>query len=248
MAVAHRVSTVTIILPILNEAKVLPETIRNIGALDPQPDEVLFVDGGSDDASLTIIAAAGFSTLEAERSGRAAQINYGVQCARSETVFIVHADTRLPSDAIAVVRKVMGNHDIALASFTPRMTGANGTRWGTTLHNVAKTWYAPLLLRPWLFFRGVRLLFGDHAMFFRRHQFLQTHGCDERLTVLEEADLCIQLARFGRTKLVPRWVWTSDRRIAAWGRWRANWIYFKVSMLWALGARQRIADHYPDVR
>jgi hypothetical protein len=30
------------------------------------------------------------------------------------------------------------------------------------------TWYAPLLFRPQLFLRGVRLLFGDHAMFFRR--------------------------------------------------------------------------------
>jgi hypothetical protein len=41
---------------------------------------------------------------------------------------------------------------------------------------------------------------------------------------------------------------TSDRRIAAWGRWRANWIYFKVSALWALGAREELAEHYPDIR
>ena len=38
--------------------------------------------------------------------------------------------------------------------------------------NWIKTWYAPLLFRPQLFLRGVRLLFGDHAMFFRRADFL----------------------------------------------------------------------------
>ena len=41
-----------------------------------------------------------------------------------------------------------------------------------------KTWYAPLLFRPQLFLRGVRLLFGDHAMFFRRADFLTVGGCD----------------------------------------------------------------------
>jgi hypothetical protein len=49
-------------------------------------------------------------------------------------------------------------------------------------------------------------------------------------------------------KLVPRWIETSDRRIAEWGPWKANWIYFKVGMLWAFGLRDRMAKHYPDVR
>jgi hypothetical protein len=31
---------------------------------------------------------------------------------------------------------------------------------------------APLVFRPQLFLRGLRLLFGDHAMFFRRTDFL----------------------------------------------------------------------------
>ena len=48
--------------------------------------------------------------------------------------------------------------------------------------------------------------------------------------------------------MIRRWVWTSDRRIAAWGGLRANWIYFKVGIMWAFGARKRLADHYPDVR
>ncbi len=125
---------------------------------------------------------------------------------------------------------------------------SGGTRWGSTLHNIAKTWYIPLLFRPRLFLRGVRLLYGDHAMFFRRAQFLAIGGCDDGSAVMEDADLCIRLARFGRTRLVRRWVWTSDRRIAEWGRWRANWIYLKVGVMWALGARRRLADHYPDIR
>ena len=36
--------------------------------------------------------------------------------------------------------------------------------------------------------------------------------------------------------------------MAQWGALRANWIYLKVGVLWALGARKRLAEYYPDVR
>lgn len=239
---------VTILIPTFNEEKALPATLASLARMVPPPDEVLLIDGGSTDGTMAIARADGINAHTAPRKGRGAQINHGVQLARGDAVCVLHADSLLPADAVAVIRATMADERIALASFMPRIAGPQGTRWGSTIHNWIKTWYAPLLTRPLLFARGVRLLFGDHAMFFRREQFLSVGGCDERVAVMEEADLCIKLARFGRTRMVRRWVWTSDRRIAAWGRWRANWIYFKVGMMWALGARERLADHYPDIR
>ena len=241
-------STVTILIPVLNEEQALPATIACLAAMQPPPDEILLVDGGSSDNSMALARAAGFRVERSKKRGRGAQINYGVRAATSEIICVLHADTVLPVDAIAVIRQTMADTKTALASFTPRIAGPTSTRWGSTFHNWIKTWYAPLLARPHLFLRGVRLLFGDHAMFFRRDQFLAVDGCDESLVVMEEADLCIKLARFGRTRMVHRWAWTSDRRITAWGRWRANWIYFKVGMMWAFGARERLAEHYPDIR
>jgi cellulose synthase/poly-beta-1,6-N-acetylglucosamine synthase-like glycosyltransferase len=241
-------STVTILIPALNEEKALPQTIACLAAMTPPPDEILLIDGGSNDKTIVLANTAGFRTLPSPKRGRGAQINYGVAQASSAIICVLHADTILPPDAVCVIRQTMANNRTALASFTPRIAGPAGTRWGSTFHNWIKTWYVPLLIRPDLFLRGVRLLFGDHAMFFRKAHFLDIGGCDERVVVLEEADLCIKLARFGRTRMVRRWAWTSDRRITAWGRWRANWIYLKVSVLWALGARARLAKHYPDVR
>lgn len=239
---------VTILIPTFNEEQALPATLASLRIMDPPPDELLLVDGGSTDATLALARAARISTVSAPTKGRGAQINHGVGRASGEVICVLHADSLLPADAVAVIRATTSDPRIALASFMPRIAGPGGTRWGSSFHNWIKTWYAPLLTRPHLFVRGVRLLFGDHAMFFRREQFLAVGGCDERVVVMEEADLCIKLARFGRTRMVRRWVWTSDRRIVAWGRWRANWIYFKVGMMWALGARERLADHYPDIR
>ena len=248
MAVAYRMTSVCILIPMFNEEEALPKTIASLKALDPQPDEILVVDGGSADQSRLLIEEAGFQLLSASKKGRAVQINHGAKAAESDIICVLHADSQLPVDAVAVIREAMSDPTLALASFTPRMVGNNGTHWGTTIHNYIKTWYAPLLTRPLLFFKGVRLLFGDHAMFFRRKHFLAIGGCDERVVVMEEADLCINLAQFGRTRIIPRWVYTSNRRIVTWGRWRANWIYLKVGLMWSIGAREKLASHYTDIR
>ena len=239
--------SVTLLVPVLDEEKALPELVDVLARLDPEPEEILLVDGGSSDATIAIAEAAGWRVLECEK-GRARQINYGVEQAEGELVCVVHADTIPPSDMVQVIEETLADRRIALASFTPVIRGPEKTRWGTTLHNWAKTWYAPLITRPHLFVRGVRLLFGDHAMFFRSVDFLQVGGCTPGDAVMEEADLCVKFARLGKVRMVPRRVYTSDRRIAAWGPLKANWIYFKVGMLWAFGLRGRMGQHYPDVR
>lgn len=239
--------SLSIVVPALDEEKALPALVAHFALLDPKPYEVLLVDGGSTDATQDIARAAGWRVLECEK-GRALQINRGVVEARGEMVCVVHADSLPPADMVAVIEDTLADRRIALASFTPLIRGPDKIRWGTTAHNWIKTWYAPLITRPHLFVRGVRLLFGDHAMFFRRADFLAIGGCTPGDAVMEEADLCVKFARLGRIKLVPRWVITSDRRIAAWGPLKANWIYFKVGILWAIGLRHRMAENYPDIR
>ncbi|WP_369026840.1 glycosyltransferase [Qipengyuania sp. RANM35] len=239
--------SVSLVIPALDEAKALPVLAAHLAKLDPRPYEIVLVDGGSTDATTELAQAAGWRVIECEK-GRALQINHGVAEAQGELVCVVHADSLPPFDMVCVIEATLADKRIALASFTPLIRGPDKTRWGTTAHNWIKTWYAPLITRPHLFVRGVRLLFGDHAMFFRRADFLAIGGCTPGDAVMEEADLCVKFARLGKTRMVPRWVITSDRRIAAWGPLKANWIYFKVGILWAIGLRHRMAENYPDIR
>jgi GT2 family glycosyltransferase len=239
---------VAIVVPMLDEAAVVARLARNLAALAPPPAEIVLVDGGSRDNSAGLARAAGLRVIGSPVRGRAAQINHGVAAVASPLVLVLHADTLLPDDAVAVVQTTLADPATALAGFTPLISGPETVRWGTSLHNWAKTYYAPLLFRPHLFLRGGRLLFGDHAMFFRRADFLAVGGCDEQLTLMEDADLCLRLVRRGRIRLVNRVVLTSDRRVAAWGSLRANWIYLKVGLRWGLGLRRGLERHYPDVR
>ena len=239
---------VSIVIPMVDEVAVIPRLARSLAALHPPPAEVLVVDGGSRDGSVEAARAVGLRVIEHPVRRRSSQINRGVEAASSPLVCILHADTLLPDDAVEVIGAVLGDPRTALAGFTPLLSGPTGVRWGTSFHNWIKTWYAPLLFRPRLFLRGGRLLFGDHAMFFRRDDFLAVGGCDPEMAVMEEADLCIRMARRGRVRLVNRVVITSDRRVAAWGALKANWIYLTVGVKWGLGRRRGLERHYPDVR
>lgn len=238
---------VSIVIPVLDEAAALPRLARHLSILDPPPAEVIVVDGGSSDGTPELAREFGFRVVDHDR-GRARQINRGVAEAAADLVVVLHADTLLPDDAIAVVRRTFADRRVALAGFTPVIEGPERVRWATTFHNWIKTWYGPLLGRPHLFLRGARLLFGDHAMFFRRADFLAVSGMDEGHAVMEEADLCAKMVALGRVRLVNRIVRTSDRRIAHWGEWHANRIYLSVGLRWAAGLRARLGDDYPDVR
>ncbi len=238
---------IAIVTPVYDETAELPRLAETLTALDPPPREIVLVDGGSRDGSVELAETLGFRVVVSPRKGRAAQINLGIDSITSGRVCIVHADTQLPADAMLVVDRVLDDPRISLGGFTSVLCGTK-TRWLTSLHNWLKTWYAPLLFRPLLFLRGGRLLFGDHAMFFRRSDFIATGGLDPDGTVMEDAELCEKLAGVGRVKLVNRIVRSSDRRVAAWGEPKANLIYLLVGVRWGLGLRRGLDRWYPDVR
>lgn len=239
---------VSIVAPMVNEAAAIPRFAAMIARLDPPPFETTLVDGGSQDGSAAIAEGLGLRVILSGRKGRAAQINEGVAAAAGDILFVIHLDTEVPAGACAIVAETLADPATALAGFTPVIAGPSGRRPVSTFHNWIKTWYAPAIFRPLSFLRGLRLLFGDHAMFFRKADFDRVGGLDPRMMIMEDADLCEKLARLGRVRLLKQTVVTSDRRIAAWGPLRANWIYFKVGLLWTLGLHRAADRRYPDVR
>lgn len=241
---------VSIIIPTLNEAAYLERTLRHLSILDPAPREILVVDGGSQDETLTIARSKGIKTLISPQSGRAIQMNLGAQVATGDILCFLHADTLVPDDLINIIQKTLDNPTVACGGFISLMTGTYATRWGVCLNNYLKTYYAPLLFRPHLFlFKGLRLLFGDQVMFCRRNDFWDCGGFDSNLPILEDADLCLKLVQYGRIRLVNRIVQSSDRRVAKLGVLKANAIYFYIGFLWGFGVSATyLKKFYKDIR
>jgi rSAM/selenodomain-associated transferase 2 len=255
---------VSIVIPILNEVNFLERTLNHVRQLRPQPREVFIIDGGSTDGTVAVaqnMARQGLAdsschetipiaVLHTKTPGRALQMNMGAAQAQGDILCFLHGDTLVPVDAIAVIQKTLSDPQIACGGFLSLMTGHLQTRWGMSLHNALKTYYAPLLFRPHLFFgRGLRLLFGDQVMFCRRADFFACGGFDPALAIMEEADLCLKLCRLGRIYQVNRVVQSSDRRVAAWGAWKANGIYLMIGVLWGLGVpAQTLKRLYTEIR
>jgi rSAM/selenodomain-associated transferase 2 len=242
---------VSIIIPTLNEAEALPQTLAALEQLSPPPLEIIVADAASTDSTAVLAQQAGAQVLQNLPKGRAAQMNAGAAAARGDILCFLHADTVVPPDFVGLAEQVLEAPDTALAGFISVMRGASGVRRATSVHNFIKTWYAPLLFRPRSFFRGCRLLFGDQVMICRRADFEAIGGWDPDQSIMEEADLCLRMVRHGRGRVrqVPRKVWSSDRRVAKWGFWRANLTYLYVGLMWGFGANsERLSEHYEDVR
>lgn len=247
---------VSIIIPTLNEAGCLERMLRHLAILAPAAEEILVVDGGSGDGTVAL-AQRVFSTFPAtvttrvlicDRPGRSFQMNQGAVVATGDILCFLHADTLVPDDLVTVVAQTLANPRIACGGFISLMTGPAGTRWGISLHNTLKTYYAPLLFRPHRFVRGLRLLFGDQVMFCRRRDFL-TCGGFAPVPIMEEADLRLKLSHLGRICQVNRVVQSSDRRVACWGPLKANFIYLAIGFLWGFGVSpQYLKKFYEDIR
>ena len=242
-------SRVSIIIPTLNEADYIGRTLRQLSILDPPAWEVLVVDGGSEDGTAAIAASAGVRLVLCDRSGRAVQMNRGARVATGEVLCFLHADTSIPDDIVAVIEQTLADRRVAGGGFISLMAGVKKTRLGVSLHNYLKTYYAPLLFRPHLFFRGLRLLFGDQVIFCRRTDFWECGGFDTALPIMEEADLCLKLVRRGRIRQVNRIVQSSDRRVARWGALKATAIYLYIGFLWGVGVSPTyLKRFYQEIR
>ncbi len=240
---------VSVVVPTLNEAGSLGRILGQLVRLEPLAHEVIVVDGGSEDDTVAIALACGVQIILSEGCGRSLQMNVGARVATGDILCFVHGDTLVPDDLVAVVRHTLADSRVAGGGFISLMCGDLTTRWGISLHNYLKTYYAPLLFKPWRFFQGLRLLFGDQVIFCRRCDFWECGGFDQALPIMEDGDLCLRLGRLGRIRLVNRIVQSSDRRVARWGVWKATAIYLYVGILWGVGVDANyLRRFYEDVR
>ncbi|MEM6287283.1 MAG: glycosyltransferase, partial [Bacteroidota bacterium] len=92
-------------IPALNEATGIGATLASVAAQDG-PVEVVVIDGGSEDGTPEAARRAlPEAVVLTSPRGRATQMNAGAERASGDVLLFLHADTRLPPDALARVRE-----------------------------------------------------------------------------------------------------------------------------------------------
>lgn len=213
-------ASISIIMPVLNEAEHLPAAFASIGS----PVQLIVVDGGSGDDSPAIARRTGAEVIASPVQQRAAQMNLGAERATGDVLLFLHADTRLPQDWSAVLRNALARD--------PRYVGGAFRRRSDCGSRVLAVTCA---LADW---RGAmfNLFLGDQAMFARREVFRALGGFAP-LQRCEDLDLSMRLARTGRCRLLPATVITSGRRFQRRGAVRQTLHDFVVASRFVAGRR-----------
>ncbi|HQR37070.1 MAG TPA: TIGR04283 family arsenosugar biosynthesis glycosyltransferase [Blastocatellia bacterium] len=223
--------TVTVVVPVLDELRVLPETIARLRALAPPPDGVVFCDGGSTDGSRELLEkhvdGASMFMVQAPR-GRGLQMNAGAALAATDIVLFLHADAWLPRDAIARVAAALDDDRVAGGAFT--IAFARESRSPRSMPLIA----AGINART----RATRTATGDQAIFATRKAFDRLEGF-KPWPLFEDVDFVTRLKRVGRFVVLSGPVVLSDRRYAQMGPWRTT------LRMWWLRVRYWLG-HSPD--
>ncbi|MBI2881513.1 MAG: TIGR04283 family arsenosugar biosynthesis glycosyltransferase [Candidatus Tectomicrobia bacterium] len=225
-------AAISVIIPVLNEASILQESLR---ALPSDPNggvEVIVVDGGSRDG--TPERARPHRVLAAPR-GRARQMNAGAKAARGEILLFLHADTRLPPRAFPLIRETLADPGCVGGAFRHRLDRQKGLyRLISFMSNLRARWLG--------------VIYGDQGLFVRRSVFEALGGFRE-MEILEDGDLAHRMRKAGRVKLLHAPIVTSARRWEAMGAWRAIFWMWAIALGYLLGVPpSRLRRLYPDVR
>lgn len=241
---------VSIIIPTLNEEKILPDLFDNLENLHPKPFEIIFVDGPSKDETACMIQKKGYDLIRMVAKGRALQMNEGAYRANGDLIVFLHADTLVPKKLVSIVSEVLLNKQITLGGFTSIMCGNGKNRYFVSVQNYIKTYLGAFFYNPirCVCF-GFRLLFGDQVMFCRKADFIAVGGFDINLPIMEDSDLCFRINKLGAIKQIKEKVYSSDRRVENLGMIRAYMRYLKIYLFWRMGASPIwLKAQYEDIR
>jgi rSAM/selenodomain-associated transferase 2 len=207
--------TLSIIMPVLNEAAGIETALQALVPLRARGAEVIVVDGGSSDGTAGLARPLSDHVLSARR-GRGLQMNAGAAAAKGEVLLFLHADTRLPDEADRLILDGLAR--------SPRQSGRFDVRFdqGGLLRLVALT----MNLRS----RATGIATGDQAMFVTRAAFDAAGGFPP-IALMEDVALSTRLKRVGRPLCLRACVTTSGRR------WRQRGALRTILLMWHLRLR-----------
>jgi len=215
-------SELSIIMPVLNEAVGIAETLQALAPYRARGVEVVVVDGGSRDATVAQATPLADQVVSAAR-GRGAQMNAGAACACGEVLLFLHADTRLPTDADRIVLAALAWSGREWGRFDVKISGRSA------------------LLPVIAMFMNLRsrltgIATGDQSMFVRRQAFEEVGGFPPT-ALMEDIALSKELKRRGRPICVGFKAITSGRR------WEQNGVIVTMVTMWGLRLAYYLGAH-----
>jgi rSAM/selenodomain-associated transferase 2 len=189
----------SVIIPVINEEGAINAAIEHLAALPgASTGEIIVVDGDRSGKTIGFIRYGNVKTAVSEK-GRGNQMNKGADLAEGDILVFLHADTRLPPDAFALMEEAIGDQSRKAGAFDLAIASVR-----SVYRMIAKT----ASLRS----RLTRIPYGDQVQFFHRDYFHKIGGF-AGIPLMEDVEIMERIKKRGdRIAIIKRAVTTSARR------------------------------------
>lgn len=194
--------TVSLIIPMFNEATFLPQLFASIRASSMAPDEIIFCDNGSTDDSIAIVKKLGkglpYRIVHEKQKGILYAVETAWRAATQDIILKADVDSTLYPYWIEHAVHHFTN-DPTLAACTGPLIGADGTRLQRMMTTIASTYVAMGLTLA----QGYPLLLGANSSY-RKSALEKVNGYKNHNGGLDDHVISKKFAAAG---FKTRWFW-----------------------------------------
>ncbi len=222
----------SIIIPVYHEAGTINDCIAHLHGLKHKGTfEIIIVDGDPQGSTIKVIEDKQV-IKKGSQKGRARQMNKGASVASGEIIVFLHADTRLPPDALTIVWSCMEAGLAGAGAFDL------GIRSDRRIFRITEKYVA---LRT----RLTRIPYGDQAIFMRKEYFRELGGYKD-VPLMEDVEIMQRIKKRGdKICIIPEKVMASPRRWAREGILSCTLRNWTIQFLYYLGVPpERLVNYY----
>ncbi|MBI2853788.1 MAG: glycosyltransferase [Chloroflexi bacterium] len=185
---------ISVVIPVLNEEKLLAECLRSLREQDFQGRyEIIVVDDGSTDRSAEIARQFGTRIVTPPTHGNVfAARDFGAKQAQGDIIAQADGDTIYPRDWLSRIEQHFSNLP-EVVGVTGRFVYKEPARWGwaeAALRNVGNFFSTKIIGRPYII--------SGANFAFRRETFLKAGGYDLKAFGADQTGMATQLSKHGR--------------------------------------------------
>ena len=200
----------SIIIPTLNEAAYLAETLQQIKSSTSlgEPYEIIVIDSGSYDTTCEIAQKLEVKLLQYKSGslGKAEALNEAAQSASGDVYLFLDADTLVPEGFDTLIKSALIDPKVVGGAFEFTLDGPDfGLRVVEFINRVR--------------YRIRQRYYGDQGVFVRAEIFLRAGGYP-KIALMESTHLCKKLRKLGKLVLINENMKTSPRRFIDRGIYR----------------------------
>lgn len=226
----------SVIIPVLNEAGTIQACIDQ-PALDDTNVEIIVVDGGCSDDTVDVLNQSVNDSVRLIDApvGRASQMNAGAAIASGDIFIFLHADTRLPENALKLIGEFYESASV----------------WGRFDVKINDTRMAYRVI-SWFINKRSRLsgiATGDQVLFFKSNHF-RTLGGFPDTPLMEDVEISRRFKVLSRPYCLKERVVTSARKWQKEGLVKTVILMWQLRLLYFLGvpAKSLVKKYYPNIK